>query len=73
MLNFLKKIFGDDNEKEIKRMTKYVDQINALEPELQTLSDSSLVAKTGEFKRRLEQGQTLEALLPQAFAVVREA
>lgn len=73
MLNFLKKIFGDDNEKEIKRMTKYVDQINVLEPELQMLSDSSLVAKTGEFKRRLEQGQTLEDILPEAFAVVREA
>ena len=73
MLNFLKKIFGDDNEKEIKRMTKYVDQINALEPEFQALSDSSLVAKTGEFKRRLEQGQTLEDILPEAFAVVREA
>lgn len=73
MLNFLKKLFGDDNEKEIKRMTKYVEQINALEAELQTMSDSSLTAKTREFKLRLDQGETLDDILPEAFAVVREA
>lgn len=73
MLKFLKNIFGDDNEKELKRMAKYVDKINTLEPELQKLSDASLTAKTGEFKRRLEQGQTIDDLLPEAFAVVREA
>lgn len=73
MLNFLKKLFGDDNEKEIKRMTKYVEQINALEAELQTMSDSSLTAKTREFKLRLDQGETIDDILPEAFAVVREA
>ena len=73
MLNFFKKLFGDDNEKEIKRMTKYVEQINALEAELQTMSDSSLTAKTREFKLRLDQGETIDDILPEAFAVVREA
>ncbi len=73
MFNFLKNIFGDDNEKEIKRMMKIVETINAFEPELQNMSDTSLTAKTAEFKRRLEKGQTLDDILPEAFAVVREA
>ena len=73
MLGFLKKIFGDDNEKDIKRMQKYVDRINALESSLINLSDSSLSGKTAEFRRRLQKGETLEDLLPEAFAVVREA
>jgi preprotein translocase subunit SecA len=73
LLKFLKNLFGDDNEKEIKRMTKYVEKINVFEPEMQKLSDASLVAKTNEFKRRLAEGQTLEELLPEAYAVVREA
>lgn len=73
MLNFLKSIFGDDNEKEIKRMQKYVDKINTFEPELAQMSDSSLTGKTAEFKRRLAKGETLDDLLPEAFAVVREA
>lgn len=73
MLGFLKKIFGDDNEKDIKRMQKYVDRINALENDLTNLSDSSLSGKTAEFRRRLTKGETLEDLLPEAFAVVREA
>lgn len=73
MLKFLKSLLGDDNEKEIKRMSKYVDKINALEKEFINMSDSSLTGKTAEFKRRLEDGQTLEDLLPEAFAVMREA
>lgn len=73
LIGFLKKIFGDDNEKEIKRMMKKVVEINAYEPQMQGLSDASLVAKTGEFKQRLAAGQTLEDILPEAFAVVREA
>lgn len=73
MLKFLKGLLGDDNEKEIKRMTKYVDIVNALEPDMQKLSDISLAAKTGEFRQRLEDGEELESLLPEAFAVVREA
>lgn len=73
MFNFIKKLFGDDNEKEIKRMTKYVEQINTFEPDLQKMSDGSLAGKTGEFKRRLEQGESIDDLLPEAFAVVREA
>lgn len=73
MFSFIKKLFGDDNEKEIKRMMKYVEQINTFEPDLQNMSDGSLAGKTAEFKRRLEQGEELDALLPEAFAVVREA
>lgn len=73
MLKFLKSIFGDDNEREIKRMMKYVQEINAFEPQLEKMSDTSLTAKTAEFKQRLEAGQTLDDLLPEAFAVVREA
>lgn len=73
MLKFLKSIFGDDNEREIKRMMKYVEEINALEGDMHKLSDASLAAKTGEFKARLAQGATLDDLLVEAFAVVREA
>jgi len=73
LLKFLKNLFGDDNEKELKRMQKIVDKINALEPEMQKMSDSSLAGKTAEFKRRLNKGETLDSLLPEAFAVVREA
>lgn len=73
VLKFLKTLFGDDNEKEIKRMMKYVDRINSFEKDLINLSDSSLTWKTAEFRRRLDKGETLDDLLPEAFAVVREA
>lgn len=73
MLKFLKSIFGDDNEREIKRMMKYVEEINALEGDMHKLSDASLAAKTGEFRARLAQGANLDDLLVEAFAVVREA
>jgi len=73
LLKFLKKLFGDDNEREIKRLMKYVEAINAFEPDIERLSDNSLATKTTEFKERLEAGETLEDILPEAFAVVREA
>jgi preprotein translocase subunit SecA len=73
MLGLVKKIFGDSNEREIKRMWKTVDQINALEPTIETLSDEELKAKTSEFKERVAQGEELDDILPEAFAVVREA
>lgn len=73
MFNFIKKILGDDNEREIKRMAPYIEQINSLEPDLLRMSDASLAAKTGEFKRRLENGESLDDVMPEAFAVVREA
>lgn len=73
MIGWLKKLIGDSNEKEIKRLSKTVDEIEALEPAMQALSDGELRAKTDEFKRRLAEGETLEDLLVEAFAVVREA
>ncbi|EIW27184.1 SecA DEAD domain protein [Pelosinus fermentans A11] len=73
MFKFLKNLFGDDNEKEIKRMMEYVEEVNTFEAAMHKLSDISLSAKTGEFRRRLEKGETLDDILPEAFAVVREA
>lgn len=73
MLGIVKKIFGDLNEKEVKRMRKIVDHINSLEPQMVQLSDEQLKGKTVEFRERLEKGETLDDLLPEAFAVVREA
>ncbi len=70
--NVLKKIFGSRNDRVLKRMQKEVDRINALEPTCAVLTDDELRAKTAEFKTRLTQGVTLDALLPEAFAVVRE-
>jgi len=63
----------DSNEKEIRRLEPIVDQVNALEPEFQKLSDAELRAKTGELKSRLGNGETLDDILPEAFAAVREA
>ncbi|MFP3035513.1 MAG: preprotein translocase subunit SecA [Wolbachia sp.] len=70
---FIKKIFGSTNKKIIKSFRKIVQQINALEPEMQSLSDEELAGKTEEFKRELKNGKTLNDLLVPAFAVVREA
>ncbi|MGA9049503.1 MAG: preprotein translocase subunit SecA [Dehalococcoidia bacterium] len=72
MPNWFEKLF-DSNEKEINRLKPAVEEINSLEPEFQKLSGDELAAKTGEFKARLENGETLDALLPEAFAAVREA
>ncbi|HEX77791.1 MAG TPA: preprotein translocase subunit SecA [Dehalococcoidia bacterium] len=63
----------DSNEKELKRLQPFVDRINALEPEFQRLTDAELRAKTDEFKARLRDGQSLDSLLPEAYAAVREA
>jgi len=68
-----KKIFGTKNERELKRMQVVVDKINALEEETKQLDDAALQGKTAEFRERLEQGESLDDLLPEAFAVVREA
>ena len=68
-----KKIFGSRNERLIKAMSKEVEKINALEPQIESLSDQELQAKTDEFRERLKQGESLDVLLPEAFAVVREA
>ena len=73
MQDFIKKIFGSSNDREVMRLRKQVETINALEPQMQRLSDSELAGKTAEFRRRLAAGETLDALLPEAYAVVREA
>ncbi|ALS26111.1 subunit SecA of preprotein translocase [Paenibacillus sp. 32O-W] len=72
MLGLVKKIFGDANEREVKRLMKTVEKINAMEPAFAALSDDALRAKTEEFKSRIEKGETLDELLPEAFATVRE-
>ncbi len=72
-MSFFGRLFGNENEKEIKKIEKIVDGIEALEGEIKALSDDGLKAKTLEFKQRLEQGETLDDILPEAFAVVREA
>lgn len=69
----LKKLFGSKNEREVKRMLKTVQAVNALEEQMIALSDEQLRGKTEEFKGRLAQGETLDNLLPEAFAVAREA
>ena len=72
-MNILKTIFGSRNDRVIRGMRKTADKITALEPGIAALSDADLCAKTEEFKNRLGKGESLEALLPEAFAVVREA
>ncbi len=71
--NLLKKIFGSRNERIIKQYSKVVEKINSLEANIEKLNDAELRAKTEEFKQRIANGETLDALLPEAFAVVREA
>ncbi|MDX9870893.1 MAG: preprotein translocase subunit SecA [Clostridia bacterium] len=72
MLGFLKSIL-DENVKEVKRLSKKVEKINALESEMQALSDAELQGKTNAFRERLDAGEKLDEILPEAFAVVREA
>ncbi|WP_439101829.1 preprotein translocase subunit SecA [Congregibacter sp.] len=69
----LKKVFGTRNDRELKRMRKVVRQINALEEGMEALDDEALAAKTGEFRERLNAGEALDKILPEAFAVAREA
>jgi preprotein translocase subunit SecA len=69
----LKKFFGSKNDRELKRLAPVVDRVNSLEPELRELSDADLKGKTAHFKERLDRGESLDELLPEAFAVAREA
>lgn len=70
--NFLTKIFGSRNDRLLRQYRKTVDRINAMEPEYEKLSDEALRAKTDEFRERVSKGESLDAILPEAFAVVRE-
>jgi preprotein translocase subunit SecA len=73
MFSLLKKIFGSRNDRTLKQLRRQVEQINQLEPQMQALSDEALRAKTDSFRERIQAGAKLDALLPEAFAVVREA
>src|SRR3989304_2581761 len=74
MLKRFVQIFGGDpNKREIEKTALIIDEINRQEPQFEALSDQALRAKTGEFRSRLENGETLDELLPEAFAAVREA
>jgi len=69
----IKGIFGSKNERELKKMAPAVDRINQLEPDFQALSGEQFPARTAEFKERLSRGESLDDILPEAFAAVREA
>ena len=73
MMKLAQKIFGTQNERELKSINPIVEKVAALEPKISALSDADLQAKTAEFKQRLAKGETLDDILPEAFAVVREA
>lgn len=73
LTKLLTKVFGSSNDRTLRRMRKSVEMINRLEPDMEKLSDSELQAKTDEFRERLKKGEVLESLIPEAFAVVREA
>ncbi|MBR1772056.1 MAG: preprotein translocase subunit SecA [Lachnospiraceae bacterium] len=73
MMKLVEKVFGTHSSRELKRIAPLIDQIEALRPEMQALSDEQLRGKTEEFKKRLAEGETLDDLLPEAFATVREA
>ena len=70
---FLRKVFGTQNERYLKTITPIVERINQLESSIQSLTDQELKAKTPYFKELIEKGESLDNLLPEAFAVVREA
>ncbi|HNP71635.1 MAG TPA: preprotein translocase subunit SecA, partial [Kouleothrix sp.] len=73
MFNFLKKIVGDSNDRVVKQIAPLADEIESLEAEFRALTDAQLAEKTSEFKARLADGETLDDILPEAFATVREA
>ena len=73
MLGFIKRFLGDNNDKYIAEYQRIVNKINALEPEMQGMTDDKLVGQTPKFKQRLENGESLDDILPEAFATVREA
>ena len=72
-MSVIDKIIGTHSERELKRIRGVVDSIEAMRPQMQALSDEELRAKTDEFKKRLSEGQTLDDIMPEAYAVVREA
>ena len=72
-MGFLQKLFGSHSDHELKRIYPIADKIEALEPQMQALSDEQLRAKTDEFKARYQSGEDLDSILPEAFAVAREA
>jgi preprotein translocase subunit SecA len=72
VMTLLRKVFGTKNERELKRLWPIIEQVNSLEPQIADLSDSQLKEKTEQFKRRLEAAETLDDILPEAFAAVRE-
>ena len=72
-MNIIEKMFGTHSQRELKRIMPIVDKIDSLRPSMQALSDEELRGKTREYKKRLEEGETLDDLLPEAFATVREA
>ena len=71
-MSLVSKIFGTHSERELKRIEPIVNKIESLRPEMQSLTDEELRGKTEEFKKRLQNGETLDDLLPEAYAVVRE-
>ena len=71
--NPLTKIFGSKNDRELRRLEPLVDQVNSLESKIRSLSDAELTGATARFRQNLDQGATLDDILPEAFAVVREA
>jgi preprotein translocase subunit SecA len=73
MLNFIEKIFGSYSDREVKRIDPIIEEVNSFEAKIKELTDEQLKGKTIEFKKRLQEGETLEEILPEAFAVVREA
>src|SRR5690625_6922865 len=73
MVKLLKRIFGDSNQRQLNQIQKTVDEIEALEPEFEKLSNTELQKKTEQFKQRFANGETLDDLLVEAYATVREA
>ncbi|MEC7183561.1 MAG: preprotein translocase subunit SecA, partial [Bdellovibrionota bacterium] len=73
MLNTIKRIFGTRNDRELKQMKPILEGINKLEPHMQKLSDDELRAQTIKFREMIKNGSSLESILPEAFATVREA
>ncbi len=73
VLSLIRKLVGTKNSRELKRMRRVVERINALEPQFEALDDAGLRAMTAKFRERLAAGETLDQLLPEAFAAVREA
>ena len=71
--NILKKLFGSQNDKILKRMRKVVDKINSIEPTISSLNDEDLRAQTGKLRQLIQSGKTLDDILPEAFATIREA